>query len=232
MWFPETNTSEKFNLRMSSFNSMRSKLRKFGFSLILVVFALLPRSSSASLLSRFIMSSATASIFPQGNGLQPRGTLTSKWLGRRQGVKAAAMEIALSLIPIWHSCRRLWDPVVSVMPTARVCSVKSFPTGHGLEPVLYLSPVALSPLSLSGMTEKIESPLERILNAEFTGDRFDRFIVLNGGRGAWKQPNQYIFWTLRGHSYRSHHLDGFNEHYMINSRRRFEELCQPLFPSR
>src|SRR4030095_1846242 len=100
------------------------------------------------------MSSETASIFAQGNGLQPRGTLTSKWLGRRQGVKAAAMEIALSLIPIWHSCRRLWDPVVSVMPTARVCSVKSFPTGHGLEPVLYLSPVALLPLSLSGMTEK------------------------------------------------------------------------------
>ena len=40
---------------------------------------------------------------------------------------------------------------------------------------------------------KEESPLERILNAEFTGDRFDRFIVLNGGHGAWKQPNQYIF---------------------------------------
>ena len=80
-----------------------------------------------------------------------------------------------------------------------------------------------------GYDRKIESPLERILNAEFTGDRFDRFIVLNGGRGAWKQPNQYIFWTLRGHSYRSHHLDGFNEHYMINSRRRFEEPASLYF---
>ncbi len=133
------------------------------------------------------------------------------------------MEIALSPIPIWHTCRRLWDPVVSVMPTARVCSVKSFQTGHGLEPVSYLSPVALLPLSLSGYDRKIESPLERILNAEFTGDRFDRFIVLNGGHGAWKQPNQYIFFGLYADILAGViTLDGFNEHYMINSHRRFE----------
>src|SRR4030095_1846243 len=75
-----------------------------------------------------------------------------------------------------------------------------------------------------GYDRKIESPLERILNAEFTGDRFDRFIVLNGGRGAWKQPAQYIFFGLYADILTGViTLDGFNEHYMINSRRRFEE---------
>ena len=73
------------------------------------------------------------------------------------------------------------------------------------------------------MTEKKRSPLERILNAEFTGDRFDRFIVLNGGHGAWKQPNQYIFFGLYADILAGViTLDGFNEHYMINARRRFE----------
>ena len=81
-----------------------------------------------------------------------------------------------------------------------------------------------------GDDRKIESPLERILNAEFTGDRFDRFIVLNGGRGAWKQPNQYIFFGLYADILAGViTLDGFNEHYMINSRRRFEEPANHYF---
>jgi hypothetical protein len=77
---------------------------------------------------------------------------------------------------------------------------------------------------------KEESPLERILNAEFTGDRFDRFIVLNGGHGAWKQPNQYIFFGLYADILAGViTLDGFNEHYSITSRRRFEEPASNYF---
>ena len=92
--------------------------------------------------------------------------------------------------------------------------------------------MALLPLSLSGYNRKKESPLERILNAEFTGDRFDRFIVLNGGHGAWKQPNQYIFFGLYADILAGViTLDGFNEHYMINSRRRFEEPASIYFKS-
>ena len=92
--------------------------------------------------------------------------------------------------------------------------------------------MALLPLSSSGYDRKIESPLERILNAEFTGDRFDRFIVLNGGRGAWKQPNQYIFFGLYADILAGViTLDGFNEHYMINARRRFELPSNLYFES-
>src|SRR4029453_5523906 len=81
-----------------------------------------------------------------------------------------------------------------------------------------------------GYDRKIESPLERILNAEFTGDRFDRFIVLNGGRGAWKKPNQTIFFVLyAGILPGVITPHGFNEHYMINSRGRFEEPASLYF---
>ena len=75
-----------------------------------------------------------------------------------------------------------------------------------------------------------ESPLERILNAEFTGDRFDRFIVLNGGHGAWKQPNQYIFFGLYADILTGViTLDGVNEHDRIASRQRFEEPASNYF---
>jgi hypothetical protein len=68
-----------------------------------------------------------------------------------------------------------------------------------------------------------ESALERILNAEFTGDRFDRFVVLNGGHGGWKQPNQYILFGLYADVLTGViSLDGFNEHYMANASQRFE----------
>jgi len=67
------------------------------------------------------------------------------------------------------------------------------------------------------------SALEKILNAEFTGDRFDRFIVLNGGHGAWKQPQQYILFGLYADVLAGViTLDGFNEHYQMVSSSRFE----------
>lgn len=68
-----------------------------------------------------------------------------------------------------------------------------------------------------------DSHLERILNEQFTGKRFDRFIVLNGGHGAWKQPNQYILFGLYADVLDGViTLDGFNEHYMIRANQRFE----------
>jgi hypothetical protein len=75
-----------------------------------------------------------------------------------------------------------------------------------------------------------ESPLERILNSEFTGERFDRFMVLNGGHGAWKQPNQYILFGLYADVLAGIiTLDGFNEHYMIDASRRFELPANNFF---
>jgi hypothetical protein len=76
-----------------------------------------------------------------------------------------------------------------------------------------------------------DSALERILNEQFTGDRYDRFVVLNGGHGAWKQPNQYILFGLYADILAGViTLDGFNEHYMLGSNQRFEapsnNFCQ------
>jgi hypothetical protein len=80
---------------------------------------------------------------------------------------------------------------------------------------------------------KEESPLERILNAEFTGDRFDRFIVLNGGHGAWKQPNQYIFFGLYADILAGViTLDGVNGTRLDCLSPALRRACQQLFPSR
>src|SRR5262245_34117137 len=77
---------------------------------------------------------------------------------------------------------------------------------------------------------KEESALERILNEQFTGDRFDRFIVLNGGHGAWKQTNQYILFGLYADILAGViTLDGVNELGSLTSRQRFEEPASNYF---
>jgi len=77
---------------------------------------------------------------------------------------------------------------------------------------------------------KTPSPLEAILNAEFTGPQYERFIVLNGAHGAWKQPNQYILFGLYADVLAGViTLDGFNEHYMIGASKRFEAPANNFF---
>ena len=67
------------------------------------------------------------------------------------------------------------------------------------------------------------SPLEETLNREFAGGAYERFVVLNGGHGAWKQPQQYILFGLHADVLAGViTLDGFNEHYMVGSSFRFE----------
>ena len=98
---------------------MRSKLRKFGIYLILVV--------SAFVATLFVgeLGVTVYHIVRDGKYISPGDRLAAEKNAyveeaRAQTAKAAAMEIALSSIPIWLTCRRLWDRVVSVMPTARV----------------------------------------------------------------------------------------------------------------
>jgi hypothetical protein len=74
------------------------------------------------------------------------------------------------------------------------------------------------------------SHLERILNEEFVSGPYERFIVLNGGHGAWKHPNQYILFGLYADVLDGViTLDGFNEHYMIGSSQRFELPSNSFF---
>ena len=58
--------------------------------------------------------------------------------------------------------------------------------------------------------------LELELNARFTSPNGKPFLVLNGGDGAWKQPQQFILFSMYATSIDAVvSLDGFNEHYFF-----------------
>jgi hypothetical protein len=67
------------------------------------------------------------------------------------------------------------------------------------------------------------SYLERFLNERYISPTGKPFLVLNGGDGAWKQPQQTILFLLYVDAVHAVvTLDGFNEHYMLASGARFE----------
>jgi hypothetical protein len=62
--------------------------------------------------------------------------------------------------------------------------------------------------------------LEEALNRCFKPPRGERFVVLNGGAGAWKHPNQAILFLLYGEAFDAVvTLDGFNEHFSLEHTR-------------
>jgi hypothetical protein len=65
--------------------------------------------------------------------------------------------------------------------------------------------------------------LERILNEHYVSPTGKPFLVLNGADGAWKQPQQAFLFLLFADAVDAViTLDGFNEHYMLESGYRFE----------
>jgi hypothetical protein len=65
--------------------------------------------------------------------------------------------------------------------------------------------------------------LERFLNDRFISPTGKPFVVLDGADGAWKQPQQTILFLLYADAVHAVvTLDGFNEHYMLESASRFE----------
>jgi hypothetical protein len=65
--------------------------------------------------------------------------------------------------------------------------------------------------------------LEIVLNATYASPTGKPFLVLNGGDGAWKQPQQAILFLLYSDVVDAVvTLDGFNEHYQLGSPLRFE----------
>lgn len=67
------------------------------------------------------------------------------------------------------------------------------------------------------------SYLEQILNRDYESPKGGAFQVLNGGDGAWKQPQQAILFLLYSDAVDGVvTLDGFNEHYMMGVGSRFE----------
>jgi hypothetical protein len=83
------------------------------------------------------------------------------------------------------------------------------------------------------------SYLERFLNERYVSPTGKPFLVLNGGDGAWKQPQQAILFLLYADAVHAVvTLDGFNEHYMLEASTRFEypannfHLVNPLASQR
>jgi hypothetical protein len=67
--------------------------------------------------------------------------------------------------------------------------------------------------------------LEEVLNASYVSPTGQPFLVLNGGDGAWKQPQQAILFLLESDVVDAVvTLDGYNEHYLAsgNAPSRFE----------
>jgi hypothetical protein len=70
---------------------------------------------------------------------------------------------------------------------------------------------------LAGLTVE-DNVLEQELNERYIGGRIRRFLVLNGGAGAWHQPQQFILFALYAQVLDGVvTLDGFNERYVLDS---------------
>ena len=74
--------------------------------------------------------------------------------------------------------------------------------------------------------------LEQELNRSYTNDMIKRFVVLNGAAGAWHQPQQLIMLELYAQVIDGViNLDGFNEHYCLNSAYRFDHPAENYLAS-
>ena len=202
---------------------MRSKLRKFALYLILVVFGFVATVFVGEL------GVTVYHIVRDGKYISPGDRLAAEKNAyveeaRAQTRKGCGYEDSLIVHPYLAYVQTALGPCGFRYANSKSLLGKEFPDRPRPRTGIILLTGGSVAAQFVGYDREIDSPLERILNAEFTGDRFDRFIVLNGGRGAWKQPNQYIFFGLYADILAGViTLDGFNEHYMINSRRRFEE---------
>jgi hypothetical protein len=65
--------------------------------------------------------------------------------------------------------------------------------------------------------------LESILNREYVSPTGRPFLILNGGDGSWRQPQQTILFLLYADAVHAVvTLDGYNERYMVGASVRFE----------
>lgn len=73
------------------------------------------------------------------------------------------------------------------------------------------------------MNPKGPKYLEETLNAGYISPNGKPFLVLNGGLGGWKEPNQFILFSLYANVLDAAvTLDGYNESGMVSESRRFE----------
>ena len=80
------------------------------------------------------------------------------------------------------------------------------------------SQLAGTPISAAPGMPPVEGPnyFERELNEHYISPNGKPFLVLNGGDGAWKQPQQFILFSMYATAVDAVVvLDGYNEHFMF-----------------
>jgi hypothetical protein len=76
---------------------------------------------------------------------------------------------------------------------------------------------------IPGLNHGLQNQLEIALNDRYESPQGKKFLVLNGGDGAWKQPQQTILFLLYADAVDALvTLDGFNEHGSVTGTKRFE----------
>ena len=209
---------------------MRSNIRRFAFYLLLALFSLAVTFIAAEL------TTTAYYLFKEGKYISPSSRIASE---TNAYVEAATTQIQSGRCAYADSI--LVHPYLAHVQTGLgLCGVghanskaligKEFPDNPRARTSIILVTGGSVAAQFVWDNREQESYLERILNAEFTSDRYDRFIVLNGGHGAWKQPNQYILFGLYADVLAGViTLDGFNEHYMLGMERRFELPSNSFF---
>ena len=172
---------------------MRSKPRKFGFYLILVVFASVATFLVGELGVMVYYVVRDGKYISPGERLAAEGNAYDEVARAQAPSKSCGHGDSLIVHPYLAYVQTALGPCGIGYANSKSLIGKEFPDRPRPRTGIILVTGGSVAAQFVGYDRKIESPLERILNAEFTGYRFDRFIVLNGGRGAWKQPNQYIF---------------------------------------
>jgi hypothetical protein len=207
---------------------MHWNIRKFAFYVILAVFVFVATLSVAEIAATVYY------VIREGKYVSPRARLAAERNAYVEGAQdqTAACSYGDSLIvhPYLAFVQTNLGPCGVQYANSKSLIGKEFPD----KPRARLGIILVTGGSVAAQfvwdNRNEESPLERILNAEFTGERFDQFMVLNGGHGAWKQPNQYVLFGLYADLLAGIiTLDGFNEHYMIDASRRFESPANNFF---
>ena len=99
----------------------------------------------------------------------------------------------------------------------------NFASEHRDDRFVILSTGGSVAAQMAGMKDDDPHYLEEILNRDYVSPNGKPFLVLNGADGAWKQPQQVIIFLLYADAVDAMvTLDGFNEHYMLDSSERME----------
>jgi hypothetical protein len=120
-------------------------------------------------------------------------------------------------------------PAAFPAPTTSACWATAYPVARN--PDRYV--ILLAGGSVASQISQLAQPgrrsfLEEELNRAYVSPTGKPFLVLNGGLGAWKQPQQLILLAIYGDFIDAVvTLDGYNEQHLISLASRSGSRCRP-----